>query len=94
MDLRYTPEDEAFRQEVRGWLDANLPSDKIRSMEERQAWHRKLYDAGYVGMGWPREYGGREAPPDGAGDRRRGDGARQRPGCESTVWASGSSARR
>ncbi len=63
MDLRYTPEDEAFRQEVRSWLAANVPTQKIRTMEERQAWHRKLYDAGYIGMGWPKEYGGREARP-------------------------------
>ncbi len=63
MDLRYTPEDEAFRQQVRDWLVDNVPKQKIRTMEERQEWHRKLYDAGYVGMGWPKEYGGREARP-------------------------------
>ena len=63
MDLRYTQDDETFRQEVRDWLVANVPQKKIRTMEERQAWHRKLYDAGYVGMGWPKEYGGREARP-------------------------------
>jgi alkylation response protein AidB-like acyl-CoA dehydrogenase len=63
VDLRYTHEDQAFRQEVREWLEANVPKEKIRTMEERQAWHRKLYDAGYVGMGWPKEYGGREARP-------------------------------
>jgi alkylation response protein AidB-like acyl-CoA dehydrogenase len=63
MDLRYTNEDEAFRQDVRNWLEANLPRTKLRTMAERQAWHRKLYDAGYVGMGWPKEYGGQEARP-------------------------------
>ncbi len=63
MDLRYTPEDEAFRNEVRGWLEANVPREKIRTMAERQVWHRKLYDAGYIGMGWPKEYGGRNARP-------------------------------
>jgi alkylation response protein AidB-like acyl-CoA dehydrogenase len=63
MDLRYTPEDEAFRKEVRGWLEANVPREKIRTMAERQVWHRKLYDAGYIGMGWPKEYGGRNARP-------------------------------
>ena len=63
MDLRYTQEDQAFRQEVRSWLEANVPQTKIRTMEERQKWHRKLYDAGYIGMGWPKEYGGREARP-------------------------------
>jgi alkylation response protein AidB-like acyl-CoA dehydrogenase len=63
MDLRYTKEDEAFRQEVRGWLEANLPGKKLRTMAERQEWHRKLFEAGYVGMGWPKEYGGQEARP-------------------------------
>ncbi len=63
MDLRYTQEDQAFRQEVRSWLAANLPEKKPETIQERQAWHRKLYDAGYVGMGWPAEYGGRDARP-------------------------------
>ena len=63
MDLRYTADDQSFRQEVREWLEANVPKHRLRTVEERQEWHRKLYDAGYVGMGWPREYGGREARP-------------------------------
>ena len=63
MDLRYTPEDEAFRQEVRSWLEANVPRKRIRTIEERREWHRKLYDAGFIGMGWPKEYGGRDARP-------------------------------
>ena len=63
MDLRYSPEDEAFRAEVRAWLAANLPAEKLETFEQQRAWHRKLYDAGYVGMGWPVEYGGRDARP-------------------------------
>jgi len=63
MDLRYTPEDEAFRKHVRAWLEANLPAKRPETMAERQVWHRKLYDAGFVGMGWPAEYGGRNARP-------------------------------
>ena len=63
MDLQYTPQDEAFRQTVRAWLAEHLPTRKLDTIEERKAWHRKLYEAGYLGMGWPREYGGRDARP-------------------------------
>jgi alkylation response protein AidB-like acyl-CoA dehydrogenase len=63
MDLRYTPEDEAYRQEVRQWFEANLPSEPIRTLDDRRAWHRKLYEAGFIGMGWPKEYGGWERRP-------------------------------
>ncbi len=63
MDLRYSTEDSEFRQQVRAWFEANLPKKKIESFEERREWHRKLYDAGFIGMGWPKEFGGREARP-------------------------------
>src|SRR6266511_3491806 len=63
MDLNYTPEDVAFRKQVRAWLEQNLPRESIRTLEQRRAWHRKLYDAGYLGMGWPKEYGGGGARP-------------------------------
>ncbi len=62
MDLTYSAEDEAFRERVRSWLAANMPS-RINNLEERIAWHRSLYEAGYLGMGWPREYGGWTARP-------------------------------
>ncbi len=63
MDLNYTPEDVAYRKQVRAWLEQNLPTGEIKTLEQRLAWHRKLYDAGYLGMGWPKEYGGWEARP-------------------------------
>ncbi len=63
MDLMYTAEDQAFREQVRQWLSENLPKTKPETLEERRAWHRKLYEAGYLGMGWPKQYGGREARP-------------------------------
>jgi alkylation response protein AidB-like acyl-CoA dehydrogenase len=63
MDLNYTPEDVAFRKQVRTWLEQNLPKTEIRNLEDRRAWHRKLFDAGYLGMGWPKEYGGGGARP-------------------------------
>lgn len=63
MDLNYTPEDIAFRQKVRTWLEENLPRKKLVTLEEKRAWHTKLYEAGFIGMGWPKEYGGQEARP-------------------------------
>src|SRR2546426_810404 len=63
MDLNYTPEDIAFRKQVRAWLEENLPRKEIRTLDDRLGWHRKLYEAGYLGMGWPKEYGGGGARP-------------------------------
>ncbi len=56
MNLRDSPDEAAFRAEVRDWLAANLPG------EWGPEWSRKLYDAGYAGMTWPTEYGGHSAP--------------------------------
>jgi alkylation response protein AidB-like acyl-CoA dehydrogenase len=72
MDFDFTPEQEGFRREVRAWLQANLPADLrgrgfAASRGDRQAverlreWQRTLHKAGYVGMDWPAEYGGRGA---------------------------------
>jgi len=71
MDLTDSPEDRAFRLKVRSWLEANVPkrAEQDRSMEamdprrvaRAKAWQRKLYDAGYLAMGWPKEYGGQGA---------------------------------
>ncbi|HEU4369869.1 MAG TPA: acyl-CoA dehydrogenase family protein [Methylomirabilota bacterium] len=61
MDLTYSPEDRAFRDQTRRWLEANTPTDDLKTLAERKAWHRRLYEAGYVGMLWPREYGGWDA---------------------------------
>jgi alkylation response protein AidB-like acyl-CoA dehydrogenase len=56
MELRDTPDEAAFRAEVRAWLDANLPAG------DQREWSRKMYEAGYAGLTWPEEYGGRGAP--------------------------------
>ena len=58
MDLNYSPEDRAFREKTRRWLEANVPTEDLKTLAERKAWHRKLYEAGYAGMLWPKEYGG------------------------------------
>ncbi len=63
MDLKYAPEDLAFRDATRRWLETNVPRSELKTLGERRAWHQKLYEAGYLGMGWPREYGGRDARP-------------------------------
>jgi alkylation response protein AidB-like acyl-CoA dehydrogenase len=71
MDLTYTPAQERLRRDLRRWLDRHLPraARSARSVEygdaERlpgaRAWQWKLHGAGYVAMGWPREYGGQGA---------------------------------
>ncbi|GBD25860.1 Putative acyl-CoA dehydrogenase FadE17 [bacterium HR30] len=71
MDLTYPPQYEAFRRRVRAWLRKNLPSrprglaklafDDPRRIERAKQWQRKLYEAGYVAMSWPKEYGGQGA---------------------------------
>jgi alkylation response protein AidB-like acyl-CoA dehydrogenase len=69
VDLRDTPEEAAFRQELRAWIAANLPESHRggrggaqRFEEFGREWSRKLYDAGYAGLTWPTEYGGAGAP--------------------------------
>jgi alkylation response protein AidB-like acyl-CoA dehydrogenase len=70
VDLRDTPDEAAFRAELRAWLEENLP-EKLRGHRggaarfdepEMREWSRALYDAGYAGLTWPKEYGGGGAP--------------------------------
>src|SRR5262245_7978372 len=72
MDFDFTPEQETFRKEVRQWLERNLPDDLrgrgfAASRADRQEvrklrdWQKTMYEAGYVGIDWPREFGGRGA---------------------------------
>ncbi len=71
MDLRYSESDEAFRRELRAWLEdavpAHGPPPAADDWPARRAydcgWQRKLFDAGYAGIHWPAEYGGRGATP-------------------------------
>ena len=62
MDLNYSAEDEQFRLRVRAWI-AEHPPGALGSLAQKKAWQRTLYDAGYVGMGWPKAYGGQDARP-------------------------------
>ncbi len=69
MDLRYSESDEKFRTELRAWLEDAVPAhgeppagnDWYERREYDTAWQRKLYDAGYAGINWPKQYGGRDA---------------------------------
>lgn len=63
MDLNYSPADLEFRERVRRWFAENRPQGELKTLADRKAWIRKLYEAGYVGMGWPKEYGGQDARP-------------------------------
>jgi alkylation response protein AidB-like acyl-CoA dehydrogenase len=63
MNLDYSPEDLEFRAAARAWLTANVPRRELKTLDERREWHQKMYAAGYIGMGWPREYGGQTAGP-------------------------------
>jgi alkylation response protein AidB-like acyl-CoA dehydrogenase len=56
VDLRDSADEAVFREQLRAWLRDNLPA------ESGPAWSRKLYDAGYAGLTWPEEYGGRGEP--------------------------------
>src|SRR2546425_8418146 len=74
MYFEYAPEQEAFRKEFRAFLAAPLPADlrvddpvddRVASnremFERRVAWQKTMHKAGWVGVAWPREYGGRGA---------------------------------
>jgi len=72
MDFDFTAEQEAFRKDVRAWLETNLPDDlrgrafassraDVEEVRRLRAWQKTMAEAGYVGMDWPREFGGRGA---------------------------------
>jgi alkylation response protein AidB-like acyl-CoA dehydrogenase len=73
MDFEFTEREEGFRKEVRVWLERNLPDDlrgkafaasraDVREVRRLRAWQKTMAEAGYVGMDWPVEFGGRGAP--------------------------------
>jgi alkylation response protein AidB-like acyl-CoA dehydrogenase len=71
VDFTLTPAQETFREDVRSWLKTNIPRDwsnrvmasadvpRPEAYELMRAWQRTLYDAGFIGLTWPKEYGGR-----------------------------------
>jgi alkylation response protein AidB-like acyl-CoA dehydrogenase len=72
VDLNLTPQELRFRDEVRAWFAANVPKDWVKRRDEEESmqgrfdylrsWQRKLYDAGWAGISWPKDFGGRGAP--------------------------------
>ena len=74
MDFASSPAEEAFRTRIREWLRANLPDGwgtpgfpKPTTAAEKVAfarqWQRKLYDGGWAGIAWPKEFGGQALSP-------------------------------
>ena len=66
MDFSYTAEEQAFRAELRAWLEANVPRQPLPGTLEAEAayltaWQRRLYEASWAAVHWPRAYGGRGA---------------------------------
>src|SRR5206468_12500882 len=74
MDFEYSPTQDTFRTEFREWLTANLPAnlclddpadDRVASnretFERRCAWQKTMHAAGWLGITWPKEDGGRGA---------------------------------
>lgn len=69
MDLRPTEAEETFRHELRSWLSEAVPAHGVPPARNDWAarrewdtnWQRKMYDAGWAGISWPKAYGGREA---------------------------------
>ncbi len=71
MKLSFSPEDEQFRKEIATWLADNLvgefeqlkfrggPGDEHMFPEARKKWEEKLAEGGWIGIGWPKEAGGR-----------------------------------
>jgi alkylation response protein AidB-like acyl-CoA dehydrogenase len=65
LDLTLSPGEQEFRDELRGWLDQHNPGKEPAgdeaAFEFRRSWQRTLNDAGWAGISWPKEYGGRGA---------------------------------
>jgi len=70
MDLNLTRDEQQFRDEFRAWLGAQAPPEWTRDtnsedrsdyLEYLRDWQRRLYQGGWAGIAWPREYGGRGA---------------------------------
>jgi alkylation response protein AidB-like acyl-CoA dehydrogenase len=67
MDLTFTPGEDAFRREARAFLEANVPRPALPSGDTAEGfalhveWEKKLFEAKWAVVSWPKEYGGREA---------------------------------
>ena len=59
MDLNLTPDEQKFRDELRGWLKENVVAAK--TVDELKRWQRTLFEGGWAGISWPKAFGGRGA---------------------------------
>src|ERR1700709_2728206 len=70
VDLSFTPEEEEFRTELRSYLESTLPAewsspgfwdslDRFEASELRRQWEAEKAKAGFAGIAWPKEWGGR-----------------------------------
>ena len=63
MDLQYSDADREFRERARGWLSTAVPQQKrpahgAAAAAFDRAWQRKMYEHGWAGVAWPKDYGG------------------------------------
>ena len=98
-DVELTDDDERFRRDVAAWLADHVvgeyaelqgrggPGDEDVGFDVRVAWEHELGKAGFIGLGWPVELGGRGATLDAADHLGRGVRARARRRRASTTWA-------
>ena len=56
--LQDTPEEADFRERLHSWLETNTPQIDGKDVEALKAWQKKLFEAGWLGLNWPSEYGG------------------------------------
>ena len=69
MDLTLTPDQASFQDEVRTWLRAHVPTERLASpgtpegLEQHRSWERTMFEAGLAAVHWPREHGGRGLGP-------------------------------
>jgi alkylation response protein AidB-like acyl-CoA dehydrogenase len=68
VEIRFSAAEEAFRTDARAWLEANVPRDRrpvgadLAALRDYDlAWQRRMFEGGWAGVSWPREYGGRGA---------------------------------
>jgi alkylation response protein AidB-like acyl-CoA dehydrogenase len=66
MDLKFSSQDEAYRLKLRQWLEEHLPTEPVpvdqdESFVHRRQWQRKLSEHGWIGIHWPKAYGGQGA---------------------------------
>jgi len=58
MDFKFSPEEEKFRDEVRAFLDEQVPEGKARDLMMMLSWNQKVREKGWIGFSWPKEVGG------------------------------------